>query len=472
MRYVVATLVGENASATARNCYDALEYYASRTKCRKKRGKVVREMTRLLDGEALHSFAIKVISNDVLRHGRIQAAMSLEYYLTTPYILADFLFSESDTVMLQKLARILPKKRVIDVIKFVTGKFDDVDAILAKLRADECFQPYRPNKNLFSLRRMRMFVTHVCAALEIDPPPETRRFFVAHGLQPNVDAFLSNEMESIDLFPICEDLVGDDQDAWAICIDYIKSRCASLASFVSARAGFGKIDHSGDAFAPSCTPPFNDRLHRLPHCEGVVIDDDSVAADFRKELRDCRHVYVDFHSTISTSDASARVSMITIVLPRSIFFFLPSLHPFVKSRIADALLKYSPILLTYSYSASRGFLKAALAWKPDEVIDVEAVAKEVGVSSKLGVIAAALTRGSFCRRAANFSDLRLPSIEARRHRAMRACLLYDFFVKYRGVEERVRPDGGVEPAKKRSRVSESDRDEKRGKSGRGDRRHR
>ena len=164
--------------------------------------------------------------------------------------------------------------------------------------------------------------------------------------------------------------------------------------------------------------------------------------------------------------------MITIVLPRAIFFFLPSLHPFVKSKISDALIKYSPTLLTYSYSASREFLKASLAWKPDEVVDVDAVAREVGVSSKLGEIAAALTRGSICRRAANFSDLRLPSIEARRHRAMRACLLYDFLAKYRDVERRAKPGDDGEPAKKRPRDDENDRDERRGKGGRGDRRHR
>ena len=104
-------------------------------------------------------------------------------------------------------------------------------------------------------------------------------------------------MESADVFPICEDLIGDDWTAWVI---------LSLASYIALLAGLGWINH-GKSFKPTCALPYNDRLYCLLHSDSVVIDSDGAADSFCKNLRGTKHIYLDFHAAAVTSDAAGHL---------------------------------------------------------------------------------------------------------------------------------------------------------------------
>ena len=84
----------------------------------------------------------------------------------------------------------------------------------------------------------------------------------------------------------------------------------------------------------------------------------------------------------------------------------------------------------------KNFLKAFDGYLPPEVVDTQTVAREKGLSFKWDDVCAAVTGGAICRRAAFFGDTALPSSEALRHCAARACVAFDFIVENRKLREK------------------------------------
>ena len=238
-------------------------------------------------------------------------------------------------------------------------------------------------------------------------------------------------MESQDVFPVVRDLAGQEERHWKICIGILREKCPSLASYISNCKGYGKIA-TNEKFTPACATPFNQKLHDLPHCEGVVVDDARSVDKLKRELRESSFFVADFHGTTSVDDVRGHIGFITFAFQNEIFFILPHLFRTLNSSIAQGLNEFRRPVLVFRWEIEKKKCKELFDWEP-EVIDVGTVAKEKKCSKSLDSIAEQVTGGKYCRRASNFHDSAIPSTSALRHRAIRACLVYDYVTEARGL---------------------------------------
>merc|ERR1719427_2510259 len=83
---------------------------------------------------ALDLFAAHVVNDNLPGHGRVHAACKLGYFRVSPFILLDGIFCPSGVLHLSEAAKNFAKPEVIEVVKFLAQNFDDVDAVVAKIR--------------------------------------------------------------------------------------------------------------------------------------------------------------------------------------------------------------------------------------------------------------------------------------------------------------------------------------------------
>ena len=116
------------------------------------------------------------------------------------------------------------KSDVVEVVKTVASNFDNVDAVVAKIRGEDGLSGYDYGANedgRWTPWRVRKFCSIVCEAIGVPLPPETRRVFIAVALTPALDAFLRSEMEEMDFFAIFRALTHSDKHLINTSIDFI-----------------------------------------------------------------------------------------------------------------------------------------------------------------------------------------------------------------------------------------------------------
>merc|ERR1712142_896459 len=182
-------------------------------------------------------------------------------------------------------------------------------------------------------------------------------------------------MESQDFFPVCRDLAGKKEEDWRRCIDYIATRCPSLASFVSARAGFDRLDYE-EEFIPTCASPFNEKLHQLPHHDGCVLEDDNFVDSFERQIKDSSAFLMDFHGTTSVENTRGRVGLVTFVFPAKIYFLLPHLFPRITTRVAEILKANLRQVIVFKWETEKKKCMDTFGWMPETLINAASVAKE------------------------------------------------------------------------------------------------
>ena len=452
-RDAIRRLIDEDPRKTVDNCLTVLSAFAREARDRHCRAEAVASLLDILDSDARNRFCARVIATNALQRGRIQALLRLQYAPINPIVLVDFLFSNCDVEELVKAVKMFPQEKVVEILEFVAAHFDEPDVIIARMRRDECFESYEPEKDRCNTRRLRQFFTASIKTLGVDVPYQVSVFYLVANVRSNLASFLRHEMESSDFYAVCEALTRGDARLWNVCVDLVYRECPSLASFVSTRAGLVSRPYD-DVFVPTCEK--NDALHRLPHREYVVIDNDASVEDFQACVRDAYDVFIDFHGGQTTKDVRRRVMMIVFVCRKGIFFFFPGLHPQVKDRVADALRRSDLTFLVARWEQEPDMFQSVFGWKPTKVMDAVTIAREEKIPDRREVYAQMLTGGKLCKRASNFSDQRIPSHVALTHRAIRACLVFDFIAKFRRVDERVRnlPSSG-----ERGKRSQDDRDD-------------
>ena len=434
----VKPLGDKDAMKTVNNITAVVIPFAKRAGDRKRRAKVVTALMRLIKGEeAKREFVMRVLAYDLLQRGRIQAITTMEYKNISPYILADFLFTKTDGDLIIKAAKMFGRDEVMEVVKFVAVNFEREDVVLAKLRSFQCFQPFIViGSGRWSAYKVREFIVACCRAKEIDPPPEAVPVFMAVGLGPSLDSFLRHEMEMEDFYYVCRDLAGKKEEDWRRAIDFVSGKCPSLASFLSDRAGYGKRDFA-EEFVPTCATPFSENLHHLPHHHGYVLENGDDVDSFERRMKKSAVVAIDLHCTTSVDDTDGRIGLFTFAFPEKIYFFIPRLSSRVTLRVKE-ILRANPIpVIVYKWEKERNLCKNTLGWTPEKLIVAASVASENNVPRTLDSFAVRLVQAPYCRRASNFTDTVVPSSEALVHRAIKACLIYDFVAEFRGFEKRV-----------------------------------
>ena len=396
-----------------------------------------------------HKFAMRVITSNVLQQGRMYAVHVLEYYSPrlSPYIILESLLSPALYSSVASVgSTVLPyfaKADLLGVIDFVATNYRNPTVIVEKLRSCECFQPF-PEIDIDAMVaswtpiRLRKVVINICKSAKILPLPlEAQPLLIAVAMEANANAFNNSLMELEDVVPICRNLVGSVKENWRLIYDIVSEHSKTMASYLSLHAGLGLKVHLDEPFVPSCASPFNERLHSLPHCQGIIVDSSKVAKQFEKCLLDSCQYAVDFFSTFTLVKRIGG-GVITFVFRTGIFYVLPRLYSDAFEAVGRALRDDQGHCAVFNlkWTQDRIMFVDAFGFEPKQVIDAQKVATdELKTSMSFENMVLRVTGGSFCRRASFFADFALPSVVALEHRALRACVVYDFIVDARNLTE-------------------------------------
>ena len=397
-------------------------------------------MKLLFHGNSLHYFALRVIKKDPFGGGRLRAAAKIQYFAISSYILVDSIFADKrDGDALKFMVRQFRSASVRNVVDCVATHFRGRGAVLNIMRGKECFAGYdvtNPDVK-WTNRRIKDFIVDVCRIAELEMPPSTKIVILYVALEPLVDAFLRGETEEDDFFQLAISLASDDSMLFDECIDYVETRCPSLAVYLAARGEKSRQPApAGSIFVPACAQPFNTALHELLLPDDVLLKGASDLRGFRSALVKSRYFAVEFHST-ATEDGKPRFDLITFCLRTRIYNYTPRIFPDVLRPLVEILKEQPRFLFVHRWHLHKDRCRTELGWEPEpmDITDTVDVAKEIGIEPSLDKMAEKVVGGKFCRRGSNFTDVSLPSEVARQHRGIRATLIYEFVVQTRRLRE-------------------------------------
>ena len=283
---------------------------------------------------------------------------------------------------------------------------------------------------------MKRLCCLLCQAASVPIPDEVGRVTLEVNLEGSLKSFESGQMEPQDLFRVCSDLVGNDRTLVELCVEMLNAHSGSeVASFVAARLGVDALapPHSGwlDDLSPECARPFNPRLHAFADRDGIVLSSDDILEDFRRQFRDSSSHVIDFHGTPCTvkNGGKNQIGFVTIYFGWRAYFVMPRLFPSFSREVGRILAMKKSTMIVHRWDRMKKHFRSIFGFDPDCVVDSEVVAEENGRDATLDGISRDVTGGDFCRRASSFVDTAVPSIEARKHRVMRASLIYRFVEK-------------------------------------------
>ena len=412
-------------------------YVAKSGKGPRKDTDVLRAMQAKLPGNVRHSFAVEIIRSQILGRGYLVSATRLNYTAFTPLILIDHLFTRGKREPVATTAKMFPKSGVKEVVRLLLDKFHDMDYVIQEMRKHEELSDYDPLEcKDWHPHEIRKFVGQLCDAIgEPIPTRESRRLYVAVAVFPTVSSYGRGEMEQQDVWPVINELMGDDRDMIKHVIQYVRSRVPELASFLSERFGLGPLPHEV-TFVPACQSPFNRKLHDLVRAGEIVVREKCHIDAFVHHLRKSRFYAVDVHMSDAFGKYKERVGMISFAFQHRVFLIMPYLFPNSVIPIAAALEMNPRTVITYRWAMRGAQIRETLKnWTPAEIVIAEDVATENGKATSLDAFAEFVTGGKLCRRAANFSDAAMPSPPALQHRAIRALLIREFVRRLRNLQE-------------------------------------
>ena len=235
-----------------------------------------------------------------------------------------------------------------------------------------------------------------------------------------------------------------------VIVDVVSPRAPHLANFIAARKNLPPVAIPTEAVevVPACAVPFNAALHDLPFEGDLVVKDKACIQDFKSNLELSRYFAADFHGAADASGTD-EFGFVTLCLRKKIFHLAPRIYPDTVEPIMEILRTTPrPVFVYRWYHYQRDVLRQ-FGWAPADVIEVQDVAREIGIPPTIDAIVEKTVGGKFCRRGANFADVSLPSEEARRHCNIRASLYYEFVARFRRLREgrgrrEQQPDRGVD----------------------------
>ena len=422
---------------TVTNFIDALRNYVARAS-RRKDAAVLQAMTAHLMGEKMHGFALRVIRDNVLGRGPLHAVVRLNYFLISDLVIIDALFHRLDNEVVECAARSYGKKRVMGVVLILLQNFNRFGRVEAMMKEKEGLESYSIGdaRDRWTPRNVKNFVGELAGYVGgVIPEKESRRLFIAVGIEPTVDSVVNHTMEFQDAFPVVDGLTAGDESAVDAAIDFIHGKCPSLASFLSQRFGRGAIPCDIE-FRSACTA--NDALHALHDNGDFVVRGKSDVENFRRHLADSRHFAVEIYVASDPEKVDEYVSMAVFGFRKKVVFAFPRLFPDAVRDIGRALDADPKPVLTYRWSRRAYLVEKTFKWKPGNVIDALDVAHRHDMTATLDAMTEKVVGGAFCRRASDFSGNVVPSAAALEHRAMRITLIYEFVVRM----ERLRASGG------------------------------
>ena len=203
------------------NCMKILNEFRINSTNAKKLALMAREMKKLFRGDGLHQFAIRVITDNSLAQGRLVTAAKLDYCLISPFIIIENVFAPNrDGNALKTMVRVFRGSPAMGVISFIVENFYNKEAILGKLRQQECFANYDfgDYDAKWTPKRVKDFIRHTCSILEKPIPDVARPLFVEVDIEPVITAYLRGEVEEYDFSHICLALAEDDAILSAIIV--------------------------------------------------------------------------------------------------------------------------------------------------------------------------------------------------------------------------------------------------------------
>ena len=264
--------------------------------------------------------------------------------------------------------------------------------------------------------------------------------FHDHSLQPHEDAasrrnFSSNRRNRIAAVSrrIGKGIIGNNPSDARRALDVVGEKSPYLASFLSECVGYGPRQHDA-VFELKCTE--NEKLHNLADTGEIMIRDGATARNFDEHLEKSHYFAIDIHCCDAPLEGKDHVGFVSFSLRSKVFFLMPKLYPEMVKPVVDSLRRHPRVVFRHQWSSREAKFKEIFDWAPSEFIDVEDVARELKIPVTLDGLTGYLVGGSYCRRAANFGDTTIPSHEARRHRAIRVTLFYEFVVKARRLREK------------------------------------
>ena len=255
------------------------------------------------------------------------------------------------------------------------------------------------------------------------------------GLREILKGYGKSQIEDQDVFAMVRTLIDGETQWTEFALRLIQNEFPSLASFVSERFGFGSVRYE-DEFIPTCNQPFNKGLHNLPMSGEVVIKDTTQIMNFAVHLNRSRFIAVDFQIVKEPEEEDKGVVSIVSFCTRSkVFFLMPLAFPETVQPIVAALKSDPKMVFVYQWHARKDACLGTLDWVPEQVVDVQQLAREIGIGDTLDAITEKTVGGNFCRRASQFPHTVMPSAPALHHRAIRVTLFYEFAVQEKKLRE-------------------------------------
>ena len=457
-RKIARRLVGSNPSETVDRAVATLAMYLKMaTKNNRRDAAVYGAILSLFADTDLHKFVVRVMKENTLRNGPLHAAVRFNYLLFTPFLLLDYVFSDTAKDELRTALKMFPRDSVIEVAVFAAEKFDDADAVIAKLSADECFRGRQLPAPRWTPYNVRRFIDAVSRTLDVAVPPEAKPVYAVVGIAPPLEAFLDGRMEPRDFVPIFRAYAGGDGALVDRLLGIVGRKSLFLASFVAERCGRPPTPYTVE-FTPACAAPVNEKLHSLVDAGEIVIKDASNVSTFEFHLKESNYFAVDVHGVSDPLSVVNRVGLVSFCLRSKTYFLLPRLFPETVGPIAQVLKAQPRLTFVYRWGRFGPTLRQLLDWEPVEKIEAEKVAEEAGETFSLDLMTERVVGGTYCKRASDFSDAAIPSSTALRHNAIRVTLVYEFVVKMRRLRERAREKKTAEfkSRKRRDRENEGE----------------
>ena len=379
------------------------------------------------------NFLLRIVEEKIFGEDRLNVAARLQLYCVSPLIILNDLFAKfhsADTLV--RAVKNFSPNAISEVLRLLAENVRSPDVLLAKMRESACFKNFEVvvAETRFSEAAAADFVRIVSNTAAIPLPLEAQKLFLRVRLDVELAKYLSGETEVLDFFQICVILTKDDDVLFRHCFAHVREKSNVLARHIAETRKYEfTANPAASDFAPSCTTPFNSKLHDLACGNATVIVDPSAVHLFRKKLESARQLAIYYH--LFSPDGTKTCEFLSFRLRTTIFHYSPHHSRANRPGVVSALMDHVKDKKVFVFSVAKAskYLAAEFDWVPANFIDASEVAKQNGIRPSLSDMAVHISGGDYCRRALRFPGNAIPSPGALKHLDVGASILYEFCVR-------------------------------------------
>ena len=396
-----------------------------------------------------NAFVLSVLENNVLGRGRLNAAVRLQYFCMSPFIILDHLFTDQRVdENVQVAVANFTMEEISNVIEFTVQNSRRPELLVERMRHEICFSTnYFVNWDTIEKWKesvVRSFVELVCDQAGIPLPESARPMILRTELDLVVKAFFGGTIEPQEVYRIVSRLTKNT-DEYRLAIHYTGERSNAIAQTLAqmGQLAFERKLGASD-FTPECAMPFNSALHELVSDKTIMIVNKASTAAFGKAIAGDPQLAIQVHRGAMIPE---RGEMLLFRLRRQCFLYNRQFSRSQKSEMAVILQREArgKRIFVFQREMVVRFVEEEFEWTPTDPVESEEIARQRGIAPNIPGFVRYLTNGEYCRRGRNFVNFSFPSPVVQRHLDIQISAVYAFCLGLNGlVRDRLNEQSGAE----------------------------